>query len=286
MRPNTKILAQYTGGEPPIGASISERFQWLVPMKVGFHNASGILISRFSPDERYQRLFLREYYKLDEKKLIDFPNVVVDNSLFYPRDRIACAKSLGFDPEKINVLVISGMRNLSSKTELVKNPFAVLKIFKKLKSISSSPWHLHIVGFGPAFPAFQEQVQKLGLTELVTLHGIVDHEALPAYYGACDLLIYPLVQLDVTNGTAISEALTCERPVMAFKRRPELATEQEGGFLLDMDEETGAQELSTIFSDRSKMLAKGKEGKKVSERYNLENVGPQLLKIYRDLLER
>jgi glycosyltransferase involved in cell wall biosynthesis len=80
-----------------------------------------------------------------------------------------------------------------------------------MKHIADRPWHLRIVGDGPARAEIEEAFALLG--DRVTFHGAATLEELPALYAAADLLVWPAV--DEAFGMALLEAQAAGTPVVA-----------------------------------------------------------------------
>ena len=87
---------------------------------------------------------------------------------------------------------------------LVKNWAQTIKPEDKLK--------LLILGGGPALEELRQQVQALGMEKLVFFTGMMKHEELPAYYGACQL--YITASLSDTNSISMKEGMAAGLPVI------------------------------------------------------------------------
>ena len=280
---SSRIVTQYTGGEPPRNASFVETLRWLIPVRVALKNAKGVIVSELSELERRQSRILSSYYHVNSKKLFACPVVIFDEKVFYERDRLKSAEALGFRRDLTNILVVSGMTKSNSKTDLTKNPLFFIDILQELRGTNEN-WHAHFVGFGPALSEAQRKVKELRLDDMITLHGFVDHRELPAYYSASDLVVYPLPAHDLNSGTAVNEAFACRRPVVSYKRAPEFSTEQEGGFLIDVNVSDAARELDSIITGTDRLAKKGVEGFRMSQRFRIETVGERLRNIYLAML--
>lgn len=279
-KPQSAIVGQYSGGEPPPStASVTTRAKWLVSVKLALGQADGILVGDASRIERDQAKLLRHYYGVKGNKIFTCPVVVYDEKVFYQRSPKASSERVGFDGAICNILVVSGMTKASSKTELTKNPLYFIEVLGEL-SKSAKRWHAHFVGFGPAFLDAKKKVQELGLEDVVSFLGLVDHDQLPFYYSASSLVAYPLPAYDLESGIAVNEAFACRRPVVCFKRESKLETSQRGGYLLDSEAVKAADELGKIISDPAALEKKGEEGYEMSQRFRLDVVGRRLMGIY------
>jgi glycosyltransferase involved in cell wall biosynthesis len=271
---SSALAVQYTGGEPPSRLGPGEVVSWLAPLRFTLKRTDGLLLGDFSAEEVRQRRILSEYYRVSPSHFSDFPVVAVDTDLFYQRDKQSTAAVLGFDNEAVNVLVVSSVPNPATIGPLSKNPFAVLEMFARNRR-SRVRWHLHFIGFGPGFADLASRVKELRLEDRVTLHGMVDHEQLPLFYAASDVVVNPYRSLDLRVGTATMEAFACARPVIMFKRSSHLETTQAGGFLIGSDDE-----IVSVIADGDRLVAKGREGAAIAPRFALSGAGLRLLEIY------
>lgn len=272
-----RVVTEYTGGELPQNSM--QRIEWVFMLKRALGRASGVLVSDLSELDKKEAEILVDTLKVNRSKIFSFPVVAVDESMFYERDRLDSARELHFDMRKMNVLVVSGMTRGNPRLGPTKDPMLILRMFAGMEG--QGDWHLHFVGFGPAYKEMIEEVQRTNLASKVTFHGLVPHGELPRYYSASELVVYPFPQYDLQSGTAVSEALACGRPVVCFKKDSSLPTELPGGYLINTDLSSASTELQTIVSHRKRLREKGREGIPLAEQFLLRNVGPRLEEIYR-----
>jgi len=74
-----------------------------------------------------------------------------------------------------------------------------------------------IGGKGPLESQFREQIRKDGLEGKVILLGYLDHNKIPAYYGACEVFVMSSVMKTEAFGIVQIEAMSCGKPVVATK---------------------------------------------------------------------
>ena len=71
---------------------------------------------------------------------------------------------------------------------------------------------LLIIGDGPVRPELEAQAEALGLSEMVTFTGRVEHQDLPPYYAICD--VYVTASLSDTNSISMLEGMCSGLPVL------------------------------------------------------------------------
>jgi len=277
------LTSQYSGGEPPRKGPPIERLRWKLPIHRALGRSRGVLVGKFSEEERRQVTILKDYFGVSDDRIVDFPILAVDRNLFYERNKLESARELGFDENKFNFLVVSSVPHRPKQGSLTKDPFAVLSIFSELKS--SRDWSLHFVGYGPGFRELEEYAFQLGISEMTKFHGLVDHRLLPKYDSACDIVINPYDSLDLRVGTATLEGFACNRPVIMFRRSSSLSFEQPGGYLIDRDPKTAAKQISFIIGEGDKLREIARGGREMVERYDLARVGDRLSAIFHSFLD-
>lgn len=72
--------------------------------------------------------------------------------------------------------------------------------------------HLMVIGDGPVRPELEEQARTLGISDMVTFTGRVEHEDLPPYYALCD--VYITASLSDTNSISMLEGMCSGLPVL------------------------------------------------------------------------
>lgn len=72
-----------------------------------------------------------------------------------------------------------------------------------------------IGGMGPLRDSLQQQIDRLGISDLVKLLGYVADEQVPSLYGACDLFVLSSVMKTEAFGIVQIEAMSCGKPVIA-----------------------------------------------------------------------
>ncbi len=72
--------------------------------------------------------------------------------------------------------------------------------------------HLIVIGDGPCKDELEEQAKELGISEMVTFTGAIQHDELPPYLASCD--IYITASLSDTNSISMLEGMATGLPVL------------------------------------------------------------------------
>ena len=140
--------------------------------------------------------------------------------------------------------------------------------------------HLIVIGDGPVKAELEEISHKLGLDEMVTFTGKVDHNALPPYLASCD--VYVTASLSDTNSISMKEGMAAGLPVLQLYDELNADQVQDGinGFVFHNAED---------FADRLRMIRdmpqeeRDKLHQLVMEsvsKYSAANLAKNLLNVY------
>ena len=121
------------------------------------------------------------------------------------RHRAALAARFNLDPDQPWLLAVAMMR-----TDVKCHSYLLLA--DALGRLRNRSWQLLAVGDGPARPAIEAALQRLGPAR-VAFAGEVPEAALAAYYAAADLYVWPAVR--EAYGLAMLEAQAAGLPVIA-----------------------------------------------------------------------
>jgi glycosyltransferase involved in cell wall biosynthesis len=134
------------------------------------------------------------------EKVVVVPNGV-NQRLFRPADKGEARRRLGV-PQSGPLALFVG------------NLVPVKGIETALKALATLPHvTMLIVGQGPLEPKLRLMAQDLGAGEQVIWAGPQDHEHVPGFMAACDVLLLPSLSEGEPN--VVLEALACGRPVVA-----------------------------------------------------------------------
>ncbi|HZK59488.1 MAG TPA: glycosyltransferase, partial [Cryobacterium sp.] len=150
--------------------------------------------------------------------------VCVDTDLFARGDAAPARAALGL-PSSARVLVFVGRLEAAKGTGRLVDAFADL--VRQNESVV-----LVLIGDGSQRSLMTEQARRLGVLDRVVFAGWVDHDTLPRWFQAADVLLLP--SDDEGLPTVVIEALSCGVPVVvtAVGGLPTLITDGENGILL------------------------------------------------------
>ena len=139
-----------------------------------------------------------------------FPQVIfngVDTAQFTPHGDVDNPRAtFGFTPDSL-VFGFAGRLVGWKGLEFVLRALAE-------PALQACKVHLAIVGEGPVKPALQALAQTLNITHRISFHGALPHAALPLFYRAIDVGVFPSIA-DEAFGITIAEAMSCGKPVIA-----------------------------------------------------------------------
>ncbi|MCL6553562.1 MAG: glycosyltransferase family 4 protein [Firmicutes bacterium] len=127
------------------------------------------------------------------------------------------------------------------------------------------PLVLDLVGDGPCRAAWEALARRLGLAELVHIHGWVDRAALPAWYQRADLFVFPSFAEGMPN--ALLEALASGLPLVAsdIPGARELVTPGVNGLLVPPGDPAAlAAALAALLADPARRVAMGQASRRLA----------------------
>ncbi|MEM3536786.1 MAG: glycosyltransferase family 4 protein [Candidatus Bathyarchaeia archaeon] len=229
-----------------------------------------------APDEE---IYWLEKLHVSRSKILKFPNVGVDTSMFRRVGRKA----------KVPHLIYAGRMTFRPGTLKEQNPWLILEVVQRLKRKYGGDFKVLMVGDGPALDALKSFSKCLGLERNVEFLGFVSHVLLPELYSKCVLAFAPTSMLDLNPlwGGALKEALACEAAVAGFNPyiRSYLEARRRFGLLLPTDVSRAAEFLCMALRDPDFLVEAGLRGRRFIEMFcSWEKVIERLLKVYRELL--
>jgi len=215
------------------------------------------------------------WLNVPKRKFVVIPNAV-DSNLFKPN----------LDTEIRSKFKIEGPLVLYVGRLWYNKGVHLLLLAFKLVAQKIKDAKLLIVGDGPLRNELVNVTRRLNLSSKVIFVGEVDNKELPKYYNSCDVFALPSVFEG--QGIAALEAMSCGKPVVAFKVGgiPEVVRNGKTGFLV---EPYSIKDLSKyivrLLKDKKLREKMGSEGRKiVEENFQWNIVIKQLTSTYLDIL--
>jgi phosphatidylinositol alpha-1,6-mannosyltransferase len=120
---------------------------------------------------------------------------------------------------------------------------------------------LLVVGDGSERARLERLAERLGLGAHVAFVGRVDHDELPAYYGACD--VFAITSLYEGTCMVLVEAAAAGRPVVAsdFAGAEDAILDGESGFIVPIGDELAVAERILYLLEHEERQAYGAHGR-------------------------
>lgn len=209
----------------------------------------------------YLRAALPRCMSLVVPNAIEVPRAVVD-----PSDR---PRTLGFVARLFGQ---KGETDLLDALALCKRP----------------EWQLLVAGDGPYRPVMEERSRALGIQGQVRFVGKVSGVTLKEFLQTIDLLCLPSHRENFPM--VLLEAMSFARPVVATSVGgiPEMVTDGEHGWLVPPARpDILAEAISSAMRDGDELRIRGRRAREhVCRHYSWHVVGPRMLQVYREALDR
>lgn len=161
-------------------------------------------------------------------------------------------------------------------------------LIEAMQPLADAPDNLKFlwVGDGPLRSRLEDRLTRLGLSDRVTLVGLVPPEQIPQYLSAMDVLVHPSYWEGLSR--ALPQAMLAGLPVVSYDvdGAREVVRHGQNGYLIrtgDTEQLTWA--IETLFSSPALRQKMGRRHRRqLSEMFDAENMGRQLEQLYRDLL--
>ncbi len=176
------------------------------PYEQAFFNAlrkAQILLA--SADEKaISELVIRSNGNLEKSKIMQFPTRV-DTDIFFPQPQANIRPQLGIKPEDKAIVFCGRLRRIKG-WDFILQSFHIAQLrIPNMKLI--------FVGDGEDRPALEAMSQKLGISGIVHITGVLSPPKVALYLNAADIFVVGSYQEGWSN--AMLEALACGKPVVS-----------------------------------------------------------------------
>ena len=159
----------------------------------------------------YTKQLLKHYAVSENKIKIVYP-ACVPFTVFHPSLDGHAVKSK-FAPRNEKLILSVG------RMDFYKGHDGVIRALSTLRD-KTAPFHYVIVGTGHEKQNLQNLVRTLHMESHVSFAGEVNDLELPLYYAACDLFVFPSLEIEEAGemegfGIVLVEAMACKKPVIS-----------------------------------------------------------------------
>ena len=192
---------------------------------------------------------------------------------FKPRDKYKARKILNLPEDKKIALFVGHLVPRKGVEYLIR---AIKIISEKDKNI-----FCYVIGTGHMKGRLQSLASELDLGEFMAFEGQKNHEEVPYYMNACDILVLP--SLNEGLPVVLCEALACGKPVVATRvaGTPELVNDDVGFLVNPKDEKDLAEKIELALKKKWNI-------KKIFERaaeFSTSASAKKLMKVYNGVLK-
>lgn len=190
---------------------------------------------------------------INENKVIVVPNGV-DTEKFKPAGKENSRKLLNLPLDKNIILFVGALRSIKGVDYLIE----------AAKNFVDSNTELYLVGRDDGLKkSLKKMAQDFKITDFIKFIGPVNHEDIPLWISASDILVLP--SLSEGRPNVVLEALACEVPVVATDVGgiPELIINGETGYLVPAKNPLELSEkVNKLLGDENQREKMGKFGRK------------------------
>ncbi len=159
----------------------------------------------------------------------------------------------------------------------------LLAVMEKLKS-EFPGLHLDVIGSNRSLSRMKKLVNRKNLSDSVTFHGNVDHDALDTFYQKASLFVMP--SLIEAFGIVYLEAMSYGVPVIATKKggTKELVRNGQDGFLITPgDQKELLARIKELLTSKEKRERFSKNARERSNDFNASGMIDKTIEVYRSM---
>lgn len=221
---------------------------------------------------------IREYGYKGPVEVMENGNDFTDIPLAgLPAFRQQAKKELGIQDSQLSLLFV-GQHIWEKGVGIILDALSLLK--------DEIPFTMTFVGDGYAKKEMQEKIKKSGLSDRVTMKGVVtERDRLKEIYAAADLFLFPSFYDNAP--LVMREAAAVGTPTLLLRNSTaaEVINDGKNGFLTDRTADNYAEAIRH-FADHKEELRKAGEGARTTLVRSWENVVDEVALRYSDILRR
>jgi teichuronic acid biosynthesis glycosyltransferase TuaC len=216
---------------------------------------------------------------INEEKVHVVPNGV-DAWKFKPVGKAHARDLLNLPQDKNIVLFVGALRKIKGVDYLIE----------AAKNFVNTNTDLYMVGRDDGLRKnLEKRAQELKIADRIRFTGPVNHEDVPLWISASDILVLP--SLSEGRPNVVLEALACEVPVVATDVGgiPEIVVDGETGYLVPAKNPVElSRKINKLLEDKSRREKMGKLGRKsiIQRGLTWEAHAKKTVDIYSELLEK
>ncbi|WP_298786283.1 glycosyltransferase family 4 protein [uncultured Marinococcus sp.] len=229
------------------------------------------------PSEYFRDLVIQKH-KIPKEKLYVFPSGGIDPEIFYERDNISELKHKYHLEEKYTYI------GFISRVDYGKGWDTFLESIALLRRDNLSVKGI-VVGGGGEVEQFWEKVNELGIGEAIIHYGALRQEEVAELMNCFKVFCFPTERKGESLGLVGLEALASKRPVVgsSIGGLKGYIRHGENGYLATPgDKKQFAYYLGkVIYADDDEYRWMQEEADKTSEKYVIDNIKDQFIRIFR-----
>jgi L-malate glycosyltransferase len=266
---NPKILTLHgpivKGVEQKSSRMVSQIYKWVETFVL---NKSNLIIA---VDKSTRDVYLRQHPRIASK--VKVVTVGINLNKFKPLEKTALRRKYDFKPTDKIVVYVGRIEKEKNLDFLVDSFIPVSKQIPEAKLV--------LVGDGRTRKHLEDKVVNLG-RESILFMGFLEPDRIPEILNCADVLA--LCSEFEGSPTVVREAIACGTPVVSLDVGDvcSVIREESDGKITKRDKHDFAQALVDIISNEN-IEKKGKRLVKASREFSFENMGAQIVELYKEL---
>jgi glycosyltransferase involved in cell wall biosynthesis len=201
----------------------------------------------------------------------------VNSNNFRPKDKRRSKKLLGYKERTFIILFIG-------KLSPYKDPLTLLNGFYKAMRMSDKNLRLVIIGKGELLKDIKNAIQRLDLSQHVTLHKYVSNERIRLHYSAADLFVLP--SYNEAFGIVLLEAMASGLPVIASNTGACQEVLLDAGVTFNQGDSSDlARKIMKLSVDKNKLEILASKSLNRAKQFSWKDISQDYLNLYKSMLD-